>query len=1842
MTDPSHSDTTREPQLNYPSKLHVKTLPWHHRVLMWGGGIVLLGLGTSLISGWFFLQRNLTPWVETELSDFLNRPVNLGPLKYFSLGRVRFGKSQIAKTTTDPAQVTMAALDVAYNPLTLILKRELEITVTAIQPNIYLEQGERGDWLLTKFDSVTENNLIKLKCLQIKDANVILLPYLARGKISVATKFKDLSGKINVINNFDIITFKINSYLAKGGVLKVVGSRKVSTKETNLLVRVHRLDIKKIEHLIELPLTFNQGRIDTNLEVSIKPNQLPQLRGIVNLHQVNTSITSLSYPLQTQGKLRLQGTQIKFDQVATRFGSITGMTQGELDLKTGYNLTAKTQPTSINQIFTTFKKQKPTISISGVFQGVLQIKGKLNDPQVHLTVSNTKLSKIDKFEFKELYAQLIVNKSTLLVKQLKTVPSFGGSITGKGKVDIVARNSAELGEFIFDIQSSNLSIETLAKIYKTEFPIKIGHLSSELIISGVVHKPETLRVRGKSNLKIGNGTVNADHLNYYQGDWQGTIETLNIDLDSLILPVPKEFNNGILQGAFKISGNVNKPLLKTLKAVGNAQVFLNNGKITVNDLQIYNGKWNTNLVVIDVQTKDVSLKDVPNLDGILNGTLNLTGDLALGLNNIQGKGNATLELSQGKINVNKLKLNNGKWSTQLVVNDVFINQLFSKITNEFTGKLNSNFTLSGTLDNSLENLVGEGNAELSLSGGNIEVQKVKFSKMKFISIISTKGVDLSHFSPDLNNKIDGRVEITGRLDSITPQNIEVKGKLNFSQGLGAVKRPFKTVLSWKDDTLTIDKATASGIFIKGWSKINWLALGKTQNKLKTIKEFSLYISAKRLDLKSLLPISSSVNSILKSNRINYTGKVDYTGVVTGTPKTPNIDGKLSLINFNIDNSRFEPLLEGKLNVNPKQGLELALYGQKDHLHLKFDNQSQPLAISLKQTQMQVKGTREGRKVNLEVRQVPISLLQNYMLKAGGATNSFPNSSVSRFYTHLLTQPLSGKLSGQFTLDLNIGAITGKELAITNPQLGTVKGQKITGDIQYVKRNLTLRNGQLKLNNSLYSFEGNFTPTSQGPHLNANVTVDQGNIQTIFETLQIFELKDIRRGLTPPQYAQAKDLYEMKAIGNAGQETVLDKLGITKPSLVTSTPQPPLAEVGNDKASISDRLLHFLVINDWLSQQRQTRKKVSPLPELQKLQGVFDGNIAVQLTPKLGLKANFDLNGQDWNWGDFNLTQINSKGNWQKGILTLSSISLQDRNSQIAFTGHIGKKNQEGKLQLVNIPLDKFSKFWSLPDILDIGGQLNANVSLTGNRDNPEILGRIAINKASINKTTLQSTEGRFTYHRGRINFSASSLLGKRTQPLTVKGTFPYRLLFAKVQPSSDRLSLTVDVQNEGLTILNLLTKGQIAWLGGKGNIKLNVSGLVDQKRGLPTQLNANGVAQIENAAIGAKMFPNTPLTNINGKILFDLDRLTVAKLTGKFSGGQVAVQGSLPILKTIEQKQPLTVNFNDLSLDLPQRYQGGAKGTIQVEGTVLGPKIGGSLELFEGEVLLGDTKEGKQKIPTYLEFAKLKLTLVENISISRLPLLSFLATGSVTVDGNVNQPRLEGIITLQNGLVNLFASQLRLAESQKNTAEFFPNHSLDPYLNIQLFTSTTETTRNRVNVNPISSEINDPFSANADSLQTVRIQATVKGFASQLNNGVELTSQPKRNSAEIITLLGGSFLSPLEKWETQLGLAHLAGTAVLGPFQGTIGKALGLSEFRVFPTQLIDEKEQLNNLSIGVVAEAGIDITNELSVSMQKILNSDIPSHMGIRYRINDNILIRGSSNFADDSRGSIQFEQRF
>jgi hypothetical protein len=83
--------------------------------------------------------------------------------------------------------------------------------------------------------------------------------------------------------------------------------------------------------------------------------------------------------------------------------------------------------------------------------------------------------------------------------------------------------------------------------------------------------------------------------------------------------------------------------------------------------------------------------------------------------------------------------------------------------------------------------------------------------------------------------------------------------------------------------------------------------------------------------------------------------------------------------------------------------------------------------------------------------------------------------------------------------------------------------------------------------------------------------------------------------------------------------------------------------------------------------------------------------------------------------------------------------------------------------------------------------------------------------------------------------------------------------------------------------------------------------------------------------------------------------------------------------------------------------------------------------------------------------------------------------------------------------------------------------------------------------------------------------------------------------------------------------------------QNVIGDALGLSEFRLFPTTITDDKRRTSTL--GLSAEAGVDVTRNLSVSLLKELTTDQPLQYSLRYRLNDQLLLRGSTDLSGDSR---------
>ncbi|HEY9750736.1 MAG TPA: translocation/assembly module TamB domain-containing protein, partial [Allocoleopsis sp.] len=631
------------------------------------------------------------------------------------------------------------------------------------------------------------------------------------------------------------------------------------------------------------------------------------------------------------------------------------------------------------------------------------------------------------------------------------------------------------------------------------------------------------------------------------------------------------------------------------------------------------------------------------------------------------------------------------------------------------------------------------------------------------------------------------------------------------------------------------------------------------------------------------------------------------------------------------------------------------------------------------------------------------------------------------------------------------------------------------------------------------------------------------------------------------------------------------------------------------------------------------------------------------SPEAGISVNFDVQGQDWEWEEYTADQVVLNGSFENGVLTLLPLRFQSADTLVAFSGQIGGRTQSGQLQIENLSLEILDRFVALP--VDITGKLNATATLAGSLVNPQAVGELSLVEGTLNGTDIQTARGSFNYNNARLNFG-STVVVTGPEPLTVSGSIPAALPFS-IPPTSNEISLNVDVKNEGLSLLNALTP-QVAWVEGQGQVNLQVRGTLEQPI-------ATGIATFQDATFRAQALPE-PLTNVNGTVRFDRDRILVEGIQGQFSNGQVTAQGILPIFERFrpdnpDAATPLTVNLDQIALNLKGLYRGGVAGQVIVTGTALEPRVGGEIKLANGQVQLPDTSSTPEETATNASssdaqagatprFNNLKLTLGDGLQIVRQPILNFLASGDITLNGTISNLRPNGTIRLRTGQVNLFTTRFTLVRGYPQTAVFTPGQGLDPTLDIRLITSVPEVTRSRTVSTLSPSEIEDVPATSLGALQTVRIEARATGPASQLFDNLELKSSPSRSRNEIIGLLGGGFVNTLGRGDSTLGLANLAGSALLTNIQGAIGNALGLSEFRLFPTIVTSEESRSSTL--GLAAEASIDITQNVSASVLRVLTADQPTQFGLRYRLSEEFLLRGSTDLSGDSRAVLEYETRF
>lgn len=1104
-------------------------------------------------------------------------------------------------------------------------------------------------------------------------------------------------------------------------------------------------------------------------------------------------------------------------------------------------------------------------------------------------------------------------------------------------------------------------------------------------------------------------------------------------------------------------------------------------------------------------------------------------------------------------------------------------------------------------------------------------------------------IPLAALAPDRRGRVSGTVVLNSASGSFDFDRIAAEADLNFVNAIAAVPDAIKTRLRWDGKSLFVPSVQV-GEYLSARGRVD---LAFNEQRLPTaVSNIDIDLTSRDLrlsQLRAFVPtLSASTAGVLNFDgnlsgapeQLNVSGKLDvrdiqiaqlaaslapgntklptgvanFNGNVSGAATSPRLAGNLQLDDLKLDRVAFESRLAGPLTFDLKQGLKLDLQGNSDRIAARLDSRFQPIDFDVKLAEAMATGKRSGgRSDRLDV------AIANFPLAVLGSFTGQSN--------------LGGKLSSQLLVSLGKNPSVVGDVAIDRPRFGRAQADRVVAKLTYANGNANITDGKVLLTNDAlgqgeYTFKLAYTPQAE-TQLQGQVKATNGKIQDLFTAMQWFDFNSVAQGLEAPQPGKAASLQ-------------------------------PLTSIGLNESPLYKQLEYFSQINARIDQQETITAANNPAPPLSEVKGSIDGTINFTATKSSGFGLSFDISGKQWEYGKLAVDDVSGKGQFRNNTLKLDRLRLQSGDSfgQIV-DARLGLLEQTGKIELSNFPIESLRSlpiFTNIP--VDVTGNANGTATIGGSLFNPKAEGKISLSDPTINRQPLKSVNSTFDYNNGRFKFK-SLMQVDGDEPLNISGDIPYRLPFAIVSGGSS-LKLDIDVKNEGLAFINILNQ-PLRWLDGKGKAMLAISGTTRRPQ-------VTGQIVLEGASVQVAGLPGN-VTDLKGTIDFGLDRLE-SNIIGNFSDGKLTAKGILaisnPDLFTEDKPEfnnPLTLYAERLNLEIKDLYAGATNGFVVVRGAALAPVLSGEIALSNGRITIGGGDNLPGATPTDeapktngdskfdVGFNQLIVKLRDNIQITRAPLLNFLVEGDVRVNGSLADIRPSGKINILRGQLNAIAARFRLDRAYDNYAEFIPDQGLNPKLNVRMLGSISEITRA-----PISAA-NTPLDAFANpastpvsifgAQRTLQVQATLTGFALNIRpEDLDLRSSPPRTRTELLALIGGGLLQQVGG-DPAAALANLAGGTVITFLQDSIGDALNLSEFNLSPTTTTPVGNRGSTL--GLAAEAAIDISRSFSVSVRSVLNDPSqPTSYTLRYRVNPNTLVRTNTDFKGNNGASIEFETRF
>ena len=1759
------------------------------------------------------IKQKLPPFLEQQIGNIIDRPIDLGEVKGFSLNKIRFGETTIPATVTEPDYVTVEEVKVGFNILPLIFRRTLPLEVTLVQPQVYAEQSQNGEWLNLDFlQSESEEKKEPLiyfdVTVNVEEGNITAVPY-NQSPIEIAI---DGSGRYNPTNNTQI-EYDLEAAIAKAKAT-IQGETLIETGKTDTKLLIKDLALRDVATLLpNPPVNLSSGVLNADLDINIPSFaeiNSTNVEGMLSLQELSGEVKDLSAPIKARSRLNFGGETARVKETQASIGDITAQLAGTVNWQQGYDLTVEVLPFRLSSLTKILPTELP-VEATGEVTAQLQVTGKIKEPVITGKINNTETLKIAKSQFKDIQANFTADLEQVVLDNLLITPVAGGKITAQGKIatnlqdSLASDQEINPGEMPVTLNfTADLPTEKIiAPYYQFPTQIEVGSLTATGEVKGTIANPEALV------------------------QWQIPPEKTS----------PSDENN--------ISGEGEIALINNNLLLQDTELQVGEGKIEVEgNSNLQTKTWQTDLkansIALTPFLSQLELEGI-NLDrpiSINNANAQLKGKLdALDPNKIQGVAELNLDIDGGDVAVNS-KLNEGRIQANAVTRDISVGKFIPNLPIP-TEIQSARLDLSGRLQQLLEfsenpnlsSVDANLNANVATADGTV-IARGKLSNNQWQTDIRAANLNTNYlldtFAPNneqvpkLEN-LNAQVDLTGSINPILNQEVNFPISVNkFALQTGNQSLDARGDLLISDLTTNPDVASAD-------------------------LDINSNIDFDNLPLKEIVAQASNNNQLV-ADSINVSGDAQFQGKLQGknlisAPTKPGnlaLAGDLRLENFAFNDTVFDPVMTGNLIAKPGEKIAINLQGTQDVIAAALEPCTAdrcrlpylPTRVELRQGEdtsqpVIAEGRKQGDIFSLDIVNFPLALLNLTPAKPIGIRGA-----------------LNGKVTGGVNANLYTLATTGN-IAVEQPAVGYIKADLFKAEFNYdPEQNIAeVATASLGLGESQYNFQGGVN--LQSGELNGKLNIPQAYIQDILTTFRWFTLEDLTRLWETPDYAQPAAVDPNSII--TVNESITYKL-----KLLREIENKIQAMAEKKKAGDIPTLLDIeggyqgeIVIDGTVNNPQVSFRVEGDNWEWHTQPGFVDVISNVKPRAFSGLiKKEGPVIALD---------NLLIQGDFQGETVNLDTATIQVEDAILSLDGQLSANQQNANYQVQNLTLDTIEKFTTIP--VELTGTINTAGKLTGTLSKPQIEGQINFTDGSFNDTALPLTiAGNYGYQDNLFTF-------KTIEPsyIQIDARVPY-----PVQPDiSDRVYADIKLTTEAFSLLGVFTSNNLTWIDGEGTANLRGVGRIDLDREkILYDLNATGEVNLDNATVKSAYF-EAPLI-ATGKVTLNNQVVTVETLDGRFAEKDLSVTGSLPIIYAAGNlANPLTINLPPGEINVEELYKGEIAGKVILTGAALSPIISGKVSLKDGQVFLpekksADSEEGNdgtvveniQKASTNQQPSTEESPAVivrlqdfqvnlEDFKFQQSPLYEFEAAGDLTLNGTVdNIPALqaEGTIQLTEGNVNWFSNNFSLVRRHDNVVVFNPEAGiLNPYLDIQMKTEISkfkEAGLSNRQLNQGSNEIPNPIAAvgNAETLivnlnidgkaqeilpslgkdpsdycpvrpdngpltgevgytqaqldqlaKCIEVAALSEGDDRQLLNSpaVSLSSTPSRSEGEIISLLGNRFIDFAEKLQDASSeeLLNIGATQfVIAPLQRRllnkfddavvkVGKEIGLDYLRVFP-----------------------------------------------------------------------------